>query len=91
MSSTTQTTPPAQTLRDGALFAKIWRNTSEKGTFYSVQLGRTFTDGQGQIQSSDSFSNGELLRIARLAQVAYDEVLLHREEDKQIAAEANGA
>mgnify|MGYP003130178328 CR=1 FL=1 len=87
----TSTKKPVDTIRDGSLKAIIWANFGEKGTFYSVQLGRTFTDGQGQIHSSDSFSNGELLRIARLAQVAYDEVLLHREEDKQIAAEANGA
>jgi hypothetical protein len=91
MSSTNQTTPPAQTLRDGALFAKIWRNSSEKGTFYSVQLGRTYSDDQGNLHDSGSFSNSELLRIARLAQIAYDEVLNHREEDKQIAAEANGS
>ncbi len=91
MSSTNHTTPPAQTLRDGALFAKIWRNSSEKGAFYSVQLGRTYSDDQGNPHESGSFSNSELLRIARLAQIAYDEVLLHREEDKQIAAEANGS
>lgn len=91
MSSINNTTPPAQTLRDGALFAKIWRNSSEKGTFYSVQLGRTYSDDQGNPHDSGSFSNSELLRIARLAQIAYDEVLLHREEDKQIAADANGS
>lgn len=91
MSSINNTTPPAQTLRDGALFAKIWRNSSEKGTFYSVQLGRTYSDDQGNPHDSGSFSNSELLRIARLAQIAYDEVLLHREEDKQIVADANGS
>ena len=95
MSSTNPNTPPANTLRDGALFAKIWRNTSEKGTFYSVQLGRTYSDDQGNLRDSGSFSNGELLRIARLTQIAYDEVLIHREEDKQAQAgsqaEANGS
>ncbi len=82
---------PAQRLTDGKLKATIWRNRTEKGNRYSVQLNRIFEDKSGKLQNTDSFSGSELLRIARLAQIAYDEILIHREEDKQNASVANGS
>lgn len=80
----TQTTnKPVQTLRDGSLSAKIWRNPTDKGFRYSVNLSRVYTDEQGNLKDSDRFSGSELLRIARLAQIAYDEILIHRMQDKE--------
>lgn len=83
MNTQTSANPPVQTIRDGALFAKIWKNPSENGFRYSVQLGRVYSDEQGNLHDTSSFSGSELLRIARLSQVAYDEVLIHRDQDKQ--------
>ena len=77
------TNQPLQTLRDGTLKATIWRNATEKGFHYSVQLNRIYEDKEGTLQNTDRFSGSELLRIARLAQIAYDEILIHRQEDKQ--------
>lgn len=91
MNTQQPTTPPVQTIRDGALFTKIWKNVAEKGFRYSVQLGRTYSDEQGNLHDTSSFSGSELLRIARLAQIAYDEVLIHREQDKQAAADTSGS
>lgn len=81
--NTSETNRPVQTLRDGSLKATIWANFGDKGTFYSVQLTRIWKDEQGKYHDSDSFSGSELLRIARLAHIAYDEILIHREQDKQ--------
>lgn len=77
----TSNTKPVRTIRDGSLRATIWANFGENGTFYSVQLTRTYQDEQGNYHDSDSFSNSQLLRVARLAKIAYDEVLILRTSD----------
>jgi hypothetical protein len=65
-------TRPVETLRDGAIKAAIWRNESENGDFFSVTFARTYKDSQGDLQDTDSFSGTQLLRLARLAEKAYD-------------------
>ena len=89
--NTSETNQPAQHLRDGKLKATIWRNRTEKGNRYSVQLNRIFEDKNGLLKNSDSFSGSELLRISRLAQIAYDEIQILHEEDKQNDAASNGS
>jgi hypothetical protein len=79
---TKQTNKPALTIRDGSISATIWRNESEKGSFYSVTFGRTFKDAKGDFRTSDSFSGTQLLRLARLADRAYEQSAALREQDK---------
>jgi hypothetical protein len=62
---------PVKTLRDGAIKAAIWRNESENGTFFAVTFARTYKDGEGKLQDTDSFSGTQLLQLARLAENAY--------------------
>ena len=71
MSKTTKTRP-VETLRDGAIKAAIWKNESENGVFHAVTFARTFTDDKGEIRDSESFSGSQLLRLARLADKAYE-------------------
>ena len=73
---------PIDTIRDGSLKATIWKRTSEKSTFYSVELTRSYRDENGKWHDSKSFVGDELLRIARLANIAYDETLAHRAADR---------
>ena len=73
---------PADTLRDGAIKATIWKNPTDNGSFYSVTFGRTYTDDQGTAKSTDNFSNGEVLRLAHLATKAYDRIAELRQQDK---------
>ncbi len=81
--TTTTNSKPLETLRDGSVKATIWRNDSDKGGFYSVRLTRTWKDEQGQYHDSDSFSGSELLRIARLANIAYDAIQAYRANDRE--------
>lgn len=83
------TNKPVSTLRDGSLSATIWSNPSEKGTRYSVNLSRVYTDKEGTLKDSDSFSGSEVLRVSRLARLAYDEILSLRQQEKH--AEPNGS
>ena len=65
-----------ETIRDGAIEATILRIETEinskKVTFFPVRLARTYLDESGKLQRSDSFTGTELLRLARLAERAYD-------------------
>jgi hypothetical protein len=63
---------PVESLRDGAIKASIWRNESENGAFFAVTFARTYKDKDGNLQDTNSFSGAELLRLARLADKAYD-------------------
>ena len=62
---------PVETLRDGAIKASIWRNEGEKGAFFAVTFARTY-EKDGNLQDTNSFSGVDLLRLARLADKAYD-------------------
>lgn len=66
---------PIRTLRDGAIFASIWENTREEGSFLNVSFGRTYTDAAGNPQNAESFGGLDLLRVARLAAQAYDVIV----------------
>lgn len=70
---------PIQQYRDGAIRAAIWANSSEKGTFYSVTITRTFKEGE-KYKDSASFSGTELLRVSRIASLAYDYISAKRAE-----------
>ena len=76
------TNKPIDTLRDGNLKATVWSNFGEKGTFYTVNLTRTYKDDSGNYHDSDSFSGSELLRVAHLATSAYDRIGELRQADR---------
>lgn len=65
-------TRPVETLRDGAIKAAIWKNESENGPFFAVTFARTYRNGDGELHDTDSFSGSQLLRLARIADKAYD-------------------
>jgi len=77
----TQTNTPVTTIRDGAIKATVWANQAEKGTFYSVELSRTYKSGNAY-KDSHSFSGTEPLQVARLAQKAYDAIAELRATDR---------
>jgi len=77
-------TKPVETLRDGAIKAAIWKNDSENGVFFNVTFARTYRDGDGDPNDTDSFSGTQLLRLARLADKAYERTgALARAENKR--------
>ncbi len=79
---TTTNNRPTDTLRDGALKATIWENTTEKGSFFSVEFTRTYKDAKDNFRDGRSFSGSELLRLANLASKAYDRTAeLRRDAD----------
>lgn len=81
---------PIDTLRDGSLKATIWKRTSERGDFYSVNFSRFYRDDEGAYHDTDSFSGSELLRLAHLATRAYDRTNELRAQDSD-SPEKEGA
>ena len=79
---------PVAEIRDGAIYASIWRNNGSNGAFYSVTWGRTFTDEAEKLQSSDSFSQGQLLRQQHLIPKVYDKISQLRAQDRDAAHQA---
>lgn len=70
--SQTEQHRPADTLRDGAIKASIWRNEGDNGPYYATNLSRTYTDQDGNRQDSNSFIGTDLLKVAELARGAYE-------------------
>lgn len=66
---------PEATIRDGSLKATIWKNDSEKGAFYSVDLVRGYKDKDDNWQETSSMTGAELLRAANILTNAYNRIL----------------
>lgn len=76
---------PAAAVRDGALKATVWRNDSESGPWYSVDLIRSYRTDAGW-QDTTSLRSDDLPRVAFLTQRAYEAVRELREADRAAGA-----
>jgi len=75
---------PIRQIRDGALKVAIWQNkTEENGNFYSTVITRTYKDAKENFHDTDSFNGSDLLRIARLANMAYDLIVELKQQDRE--------
>ena len=62
---------PAHKIRYGVLSVTIWRNTSEKGNWYSVIPSRSYKAGDETWKESDSLGFDDLLTMAKLLDLAH--------------------
>ena len=72
---------PVHKLKDGLMTATIWDRKTEKGTFYSVTFDRRYTDKDGNWKSSDSYDTGDLLALAKLADLAHTWIVTAQAKD----------
>jgi hypothetical protein len=64
--------------------AAIWRNEGTKGeAFYSVTFKRTYKDERGKYQNSVTFNAGDLLLLAKVADLAHTEISKLRAGDRE--------
>lgn len=63
---------PYANFRNGRLKDTIWKNQRANGASYSIDFTRTYTDKDGIPQDTNSFTQSDLLRVARLAGKASD-------------------
>ncbi len=76
---------PVVSFRYGAVSAAIWRNETDKGTFYNVTFARTYRQGD-DLKSASSFGLNDLHAIERLAGRAFDTITELRKDDREAAA-----
>ena len=74
--------PPVAEVRDGYIKASIWKNEGANGSFYSVTFKNAYKK-EGNYHDTDSFQNADCLRLARVAERAYDKIAQLRDAEKQ--------
>ncbi|MBB5353699.1 hypothetical protein HNR46_003960 [Haloferula luteola] len=78
---------PAETLRDGFVKVTIWSNEGEKGPFFTATVAKTY-EKDGKYYDGHSFNASDLLVIAELARLAYQDI---RERRAALSREAQEA
>ena len=84
---------PAHALQDGPLKLTIWRNTSEKGTWYSANPSRSYRQGDETWKETDSLPFDDLLTMAKLLDQAHTWIVDQMQADskaRKSRKEANG-
>lgn len=74
--SATQTKSPAKNkpvkeFRSGNIRAVVWLNESENGTWYSINLTRSYKISDGTWKETAQFNRDDLLIVSKLAEIAY--------------------
>ena len=70
---------PAHKIRDGVLQVTIWRNSGEKGSWYSVTSSRSYKQGDDAWKETDSLGREDLLPMAKLLDLA-DTWIMHQQQ-----------
>jgi hypothetical protein len=84
---TTMTTP-AHKLRISNLSAVIWRNSGTSGSWYSVQLKRSYKSDDEQWRDTDNLGTDDLLTAAKLLDLAHTWILQQLEADRKSRKDA---
>jgi hypothetical protein len=71
---------PAHKIRIGTLQVTIWRNSSDKGTWYSVNPSRGYKADEGW-RETDSLGFDDLLTMAKLLDLAHTWVMHQQQAD----------
>ncbi len=82
---------PAHKLQDGALRVTIWRNSSDKGTFYTATPSRGYKNGDDAWKETDSLNNDDILAMAELLREAYAWIRNQRRADAKARKEQAAA
>ncbi len=76
---------PLQTLRDGAMVVKLWRQDSEKGPFVTATIGKTYKDkATGEFREGRSLGETDMLKTEVLLREARKEAQQWRSYFKEV-------
>ena len=82
---------PAHKIRDGFLQVTIWRNSGDKGTWYSIVPTRSYKPDNGDWQETDSLNADDCLAMAELIREAYAWIKVQRRADSKARRDAEKA
>ena len=74
---------PAHKLRISNLSVTIWRNISEKGTWYSVSPSRSYKLGDETWKETDSLGFDDILTMAELLRQAFVWIARQQQADSK--------
>jgi hypothetical protein len=67
-------TKPAAKVSIFPIQAAIWKNESDGRTYYSATFERSYKDDAGNWKSTGTFNAGDLLLLAKVADLAHTEI-----------------
>ncbi len=82
---------PAHKIRTGVLQVTIWRNRSDKGTWYSVVPARSYKQGDDTWKETDSLGFDDLLAMAKLLDLAHTWIMHQSQADAKARKESEQA
>jgi hypothetical protein len=86
MTTKSESKKPVARIRVGSVHASIWRNAKDKGTFYNVTFERRYKDRDDQWQGTQNYGAGDLLELAKAADLAHTRILELASEAAEEAA-----
>jgi hypothetical protein len=75
--------PPVAKIRVDLINASIWKNPTDKGTFYNVTFESRYRDGEGNWKSSHSYTSNDLLALAKAADLAHTKIVELRNAENE--------
>lgn len=78
----TKKAAPVAKIRVDLINASIWKNTTDKGTFYNVTFENRYRDGEGNWKSGHNYATGDLLALAKAADLAHSKIIELRNGDE---------
>jgi hypothetical protein len=81
---------PAHKIRSGVLQVTIWRNHSEKGTWYSAIPSRGYKQDDSW-KETDSLGSDDLLAMAKLLDLAHTWIMHQQQADAKARKESERA
>ncbi len=82
---------PAHKLRNGVLQVTIWRNSGEKGNWYSIVPSRSYKQGDDTWRETDSLNVDDLLPMAKLFDEAHSWIVAQQQADAKARKQAEQA
>ena len=70
----TKKNPPVRRLRVDMINVSIWKNVTDKGTFYNATFENRYRDSEGNWKSSHSYGVEDLLSLAKAADQAHTHI-----------------
>jgi hypothetical protein len=74
---------PVDNVRYQGVEATIWSNPTERGEFYNVTFQRRYQDKEQQWQTSHSYGPGDVLALAKVADMAATRIAELQQEKRE--------
>ena len=79
---------PAHKIRNGVLQVTIWRNSGDKGSWYSLTSSRSYKQGEDDWKETDSLNADDLLPMAKLLDLAHTWIVCQKQADQKARKDA---